>query len=310
MAWRIRGSHGRATRSRSRRVTSAARPGLNLDNIGELIEQVEGPVPSMILVDANLLLYALRLERRAARRQPAVARSDALGILPRAVHVAHGVGVSSNRDQPARLRAAALDGRGRTPRFVVARPAISRNPRTRRAALGDPAATQQRRSGLGPAGHGRGPGSHRHRARRDTLHDRSRFCPIPRADLDQPHRPTSVAADGGQVVTVTPSVRPAADFRVLASNSMPSRTRRVARGPRRASRGWWGRTAWLVAAFVAAWLLALDLRPPAIDAAALQAQSPPAQSDEQQARITCGGCHASPRRRSFPVTPGGTSSCG
>ena len=53
----------------------------------------------------------------------------------------------------------------------------------------------------------------------------------------------------------------------------------------------WG--AWLVAAFAAAALVALDWKTWPVDASPLQAQSIPAvQSDEQQARVTCGGCHA------------------
>jgi len=61
---------------------------------------------------------------------------------------------------------------------------------------------------------------------------------------------------------------------------MPSRTRRVA--------------AWLVAAVVAAVLLGFDRQTPPVGAATAQTQPAPVQADEQQARITCGGCHAFP----------------
>ena len=76
---------------------------------------------------------------------------------------------------------------------------------------------------------------------------------------------------------------------------MPSCTRRAARGPRRAFFARCGGAAALMAAFAATALLARDRHTSPVDVSELQSQSPPAvQSDEQQARVICGGCHAFP----------------
>jgi hypothetical protein len=56
------------------RDLGALPPGLNLDNVAEAIEHLEGAVPRLILGDANLPPARLQSEGRRARQQQGLAR--------------------------------------------------------------------------------------------------------------------------------------------------------------------------------------------------------------------------------------------
>ena len=136
----------------------------------------------------------LRSERRAARGQPHLARGDACRDRRSCGSLGSPCGRSS-ASRPIRESSSVALSIAEAERHVsswLAQP-VSRNPRARRAALGDPAAAHPGRSGVGTAGHGRGAGGHRDRARRDALHDRPRLRALPWPHLDEPDRVSSSA---------------------------------------------------------------------------------------------------------------------
>ena len=140
----------------------------------------------MMLVDARTRRGNGRSPVRASCREQRLARIGLVGIAARAIRLDDVVGISPHLDEPAGVRAPAVDCGGRSGSIVVARPAGCRDPGARRKALGHSETACNRWAGSRCAHDGRRVGGRSGRARRDAIHNRSRLRPLQRAGVDEP----------------------------------------------------------------------------------------------------------------------------